>query len=600
MNVKSLFLFCCALLALSVLVACGNNDVPEESPVEEPTAVSDSTDSISPTATQELSQSVIGVANVDSIEVLILESFPVQIEIKARGSLPNGCTTIDNVSIDRAGNEFNVAIATLQDAGQVCTQALVPFEETIPLDVEGLPAGSYQVNVNGRTGSFTLSVDNVAGALPTAVPEPTETPESVVDLALVNGRVWHDLCAIATNDDGSSTPSEGCIAQASGDSFQANGLLEGTEPGLPDVIVNLGEGTCPSVGLDSVTTDEDGDFLFIDLPAGEYCISIEATDAANALVLEDGLWTFPESGSAETAVTLDQGEVLTGINFGWDYAFLPTPDVDLANCTNSFEFIEDVNIPDDTVFTAGQTFEKRWRLENNGTCPWNENYALAFLDGPLVPDESTIPLTSVVVPGQTVEVSAAFTAPEILGTYRSNWQLQDSNGNLFGVNGLLEEAFWVQIVVGEAEATPIPGSGTIGGVVWDDICFINTDGTASAGCEEIEDSGFFRGDGSLNFNDGRLADITVILLSGGCSADGSINPANILATAVTDSAGLYRFTGLEADTYCVAIDALSDDNVDLLIPGDWTWPFAGVGRQGVFLESGEELLEIDFGWDFRE
>jgi inhibitor of cysteine peptidase len=42
----------------------------------------------------------------------------------------------------------------------VCTQALVPFEETIPLDVEGLLAGEYTVNVNGVMATFTLDVDN--------------------------------------------------------------------------------------------------------------------------------------------------------------------------------------------------------------------------------------------------------------------------------------------------------------------------------------------------------------------------------------------------------------------------------------------------------
>jgi hypothetical protein len=35
------------------------------------------------------------------------------------------------------------------------------FEETIALDVYGLPAGTYHVNVNGIDDTFTLEVDNI-------------------------------------------------------------------------------------------------------------------------------------------------------------------------------------------------------------------------------------------------------------------------------------------------------------------------------------------------------------------------------------------------------------------------------------------------------
>ena len=595
MKIKSLF-FICFLFAI-LLVGCGQNE-PEA--VEE-TAVPEVAQETAVPETPVRPEAVMGVATVESIEVIILESFPVEIDIKARGSLPNGCTSIEDVSIDRTGTEFNIGISTTQDPEAVCTQQLVAFEETIPLDVADLAAGSYQVNVNGRTGSFTLSVDNVEGALstPTPIPEPTPTSEPVLELALVNGRVWHDLCSVAPGDgENEGTPSQGCIAQTNTPGFQANGLLEEGEPGLQSILVNLGEGECPSTGFASIATDEDGDYVFLDIPAGTYCLSIDNSDPQNASIQEEGLWTFPENNVSEVTITLEQGEIRTGVNFGWDYAFLPAPEVDLTNCENNMEFVEDVNIPDDTVFAPGETFEKRWLLRNTGTCPWTEDYALTFLDGALIPDVTSIPLESVVVAGQTVELSAQFTAPAEEGTYRSNWQIADGNGILFGVNGLIEEAFWVQIVVGIPSATPEPNSGVIGGVVWEDICFIDEDGNPSVGCVEIEDSGFYRADGSLNFNEGRLSDISVTLSQGACPEDGTINAAAIISTTVTDEFGLYRFSNLSADTYCVSISAFSDENIDLLLPGDWTWPFPGVGRQGVLLDDGEELLEVDFGWDF--
>ena len=72
-----------------------------------------------------------------------------------------------------------------------------------------------------------------------------------------------------------------------------------------------------------------------------------------------------------------------------------------------------------------------------------------------------------------------------------------------------------------------------------------------------------------------------------------------IESAITDEEGLYRFEGLDAGIFCVAIDALSTANVDLLIPGNWTWPAPGTGRQGIRIASGEERLTIDFGWEFQ-
>lgn len=590
-KIRGLRLLLLIMSILLLLMGCGNDG---ETPTEE-TAVSPTGEPATPTATA--SQPLLGVATVDSIEVMIMESFPVQISVRVRGELPDGCTRISDVNTLRNGNEYNTTITTIRDADAVCTEALVPFEETIPLDVEGIPAGSYTVNVNGRTGSFSLEVDNVPGAQPSPTPEPEEEDSN---LALINGRVWHDLCAVAEAEDGTVAPSEGCIAIEGEDGFQANSLLEDGEPGLVGVLVDLGEGDCPATGLDQIATDEDGDFIFTELPAGTYCVSISLENEGNAELLDAGTWTFPESGVAETAVEVGDGEIVTGINFGWDFDFLPVPEVDLDNCTNSIAFVDDLSIPDDTVIAPGESFEKRWRLRNSGTCPWTTDYSLTYVGDELPPVETSIPLTSLVVPGQTVDLSASFVAPETPGTYRSDWQISDGSGQPFGIDGFIEEAFWVQIVVGVPQPTPVPGSSAIGGVVWEDVCFITTDGNPSRGCVEIGESGQYRADGSLNFNEARLVGITVTLVTDACNEDGTINRANILQTTVTDDDGLYRFTGLDEGLYCVAIDAFSDDNLDLLIPGDWTWPFPGVGQQGVVLDAGEELLTIDFGWDYLD
>jgi inhibitor of cysteine peptidase len=103
---------------------------------------------------------IINLANVTEIELFLLESFPVQVHVVAKGYLPNPCTQIDEIIKSREGNDFTVTIKTQTSPGP-CIQVIQPFEETIPLDVYGLPAGTYNVNVNGIEDSFTLDIDNI-------------------------------------------------------------------------------------------------------------------------------------------------------------------------------------------------------------------------------------------------------------------------------------------------------------------------------------------------------------------------------------------------------------------------------------------------------
>jgi hypothetical protein len=105
---------------------------------------------------------VTGKAKVEEIDILMMESFPVQVAVVARGYLPDGCTEIDEVvsRFEPESTRFVVEITTVRDPDAVCTEALVPFEERVSLDVLGLPAGTYTVDVNGVTDTFTFDVEN--------------------------------------------------------------------------------------------------------------------------------------------------------------------------------------------------------------------------------------------------------------------------------------------------------------------------------------------------------------------------------------------------------------------------------------------------------
>lgn len=114
-----------------------------------------------PSATVTEVPTLASVAVVKSIEILLLESFPLQVHAVIRGDLPDaGCTTIASVDQVRDGNTFKLTLITTTDPLALCAPALTPFEEVVPLEVQGLPAGIYTVQAGGVEATFEFTVDN--------------------------------------------------------------------------------------------------------------------------------------------------------------------------------------------------------------------------------------------------------------------------------------------------------------------------------------------------------------------------------------------------------------------------------------------------------
>jgi hypothetical protein len=111
-----------------------------------------------------------------------------------------------------------------------------------------------------------------------------------------------------------------------------------------------------------------------------------------------------------------------------------------ALCDN-LEYVADVTIPDDTTMAPGQDFLKTWRVKNAGSCPWGDGYELVYADYANEMSGQPQPLTQVVQPGQEVEVSIQFTAPDAIGEYLSAWQMSNPAGVTF------PEAIYVRIIV---------------------------------------------------------------------------------------------------------------------------------------------------------
>lgn len=102
---------------------------------------------------------IVGEAKIDSANVSVAESNPVQVTVTIAGSVPDSCTTLDPITPQRSTNLFRIQVTTKRPADALCAQVITPFEQNVSLDVAGMQAGIYTVDVNGVTANFTLPKD---------------------------------------------------------------------------------------------------------------------------------------------------------------------------------------------------------------------------------------------------------------------------------------------------------------------------------------------------------------------------------------------------------------------------------------------------------
>ena len=99
-------------------------------------------------------------APIESVELLILESDPVQITVVIVAALPNGCHQPGGVVIHNAGNIFEVTVSNSVPALDeiACTQQFSTYEESVRLAANDAAAGERFPFQNGVT--YTLVVND--------------------------------------------------------------------------------------------------------------------------------------------------------------------------------------------------------------------------------------------------------------------------------------------------------------------------------------------------------------------------------------------------------------------------------------------------------
>ncbi|HUE98251.1 MAG TPA: NBR1-Ig-like domain-containing protein [Anaerolineales bacterium] len=104
------------------------------------------------------------------------------------------------------------------------------------------------------------------------------------------------------------------------------------------------------------------------------------------------------------------------------------------SCHNS-SYVADVTIPDNAVLQPGVDFEKIWRVQNTGTCTWDEGYTLVFFAGDQALDPENFEIersADFVAGGETADIGVNLTAPNTPGTYGATWRMQTDAGVFFG------------------------------------------------------------------------------------------------------------------------------------------------------------------------
>lgn len=98
-------------------------------------------------------------AYIDSVELKVLEPFPVQVRAQVKGYISK-CVKLNDPAVERVGNIIKVTYKPVFLTACAEPNASVSFDQTVDLPVQGLSKGVYMVDVNGVKKEFTLEADN--------------------------------------------------------------------------------------------------------------------------------------------------------------------------------------------------------------------------------------------------------------------------------------------------------------------------------------------------------------------------------------------------------------------------------------------------------
>ena len=184
--------------------------------------------------------------------------------------------------------------------------------------------------------------------------------------------------------------------------------------------------------------------------AGNFGGTVEVSSAGQKLSVESGTFVLMPGRNPPTD-PLPIGESLEEFEQRSVDLLSPIGAYVELFCEDGLEVIGDLSIPHGSVLQPGEIFVKSWQVRNTGSCSWNKDYSLQFIDGTAMSGDTAVLMDAEVNPNENLVLSITMVAPIDAGTYNGLWQLFGPQGEAIG------RPLEVEIVVPERQqGTPQP------------------------------------------------------------------------------------------------------------------------------------------------
>ncbi len=439
----------------------------------------------------------------------------------------------------------NTTVTTTTNAdGEYLFEGLEPGDYTVAIDITTADEAAIQATYPDVTLDELAAVFDADGG---------SDESSAVTLGVAEQNLTQDF---------GYQPS-GSIGDTVWVDLNGDGIQDAGEEGIEGATVTL---TLPDGSTVETTTDADGNYLFDNLPAGDYTVAVDVSTADAAALAAD----YPDLTPAGLAAVFDAdggndstSDLTLGVgedNLDQDFGYQPSGSIgDTVWVDINGDGVQDageegiegvtvtLTLPDGSTVTTTTDTDGQYLFDN---LPAGTGYVVTV-------DTSTADAAALAAdyPGLTVaELSAVFDA---------------DGGN--------DETSTLDLAIGENNLDQDFGyqpQGSIGDTIWVDL---NGDGVQDAGEEGIEG-----------------ATVTLTL------------PNGSTLTTTTDADGKYLFAGLPAGDYTVAVDVSTADAAALaadypgLTPAGLAAVFDADGGNDststLTLATGEQNLDQDFGY----
>lgn len=114
------------------------------------------TSTASSAATLPAGSSILKLAQVETVRATVSLTQPPEAIVVISGLLNDGATRVQEVQQQRLSDGFVLTVITTRPAGAMASLALIPYERTVSLNLQGMPKGPCRIVANGVATSVIV------------------------------------------------------------------------------------------------------------------------------------------------------------------------------------------------------------------------------------------------------------------------------------------------------------------------------------------------------------------------------------------------------------------------------------------------------------